>query len=78
MDAPVAQRRNAMTTEHQKELRELAANEIDAIAGAGEFWGFGPLPGPPTGFGVKTDNAIAVQNANEHLKGSFIQVPPLR
>ena len=49
----------------------LPASEIDGIAGAGEFWGGVPLPVPPTGFGVKTDNAIAFQNANEHLKGSF-------
>jgi hypothetical protein len=66
-----------MTTEHQNELRELGGNEIDAIAGGGLPYGHGSWR-EPTGFGAKTDTMIAVQSANEQLKGSFIEVPPLR
>jgi hypothetical protein len=68
MIVTVEQRESAMTTEHQNEIRELAGNEIDAIAGGGY------VHLHPTGFGVRTDAIIAFKAANQL---SLYQVPTL-
>ena len=60
-----------MTTEHRNELRELAGNEIDAIAGGGY------VHLHPTGFGVTADFMIAEKQLLESNYRGAIVVPTL-
>jgi hypothetical protein len=60
-----------MTTEHQNEVRELAGNEIDVIAGGGY------VHLHPTGFGARTDFMIAQKQLLESNYGGAIVVPTL-
>jgi hypothetical protein len=56
-----------MINERQNEVRQLAGNEIDAVAGGGY------IP-QRIGFGVKTDTMIALQSTTQL---SLYQVPTL-
>jgi hypothetical protein len=65
-----------MTTDHQKTPAELADRELDTVSGGGVPWG--PyVQSPPTGFGARTDFAIAQKQLLEsHYRGAMV-VPSL-
>jgi hypothetical protein len=64
-----------MTSEFQKEIRHLAVNEVDRIAGG---VGYGSTYGQPTGFGTATDARLAQEQLLESNYRAQTAGPRLR